>query len=130
VSQNPNYIAVVDDDPSVRRALGYLLRSRGFEAEVFDSAESFLEEPALPGTRPYDCALIDVQMPGMTGLELQARLREIRPSLPVILFSAQDDPGIREQALSAGVVAFLRKPVTEEALLEGIAEAQSSETEE
>jgi FixJ family two-component response regulator len=130
LSQNPTRIAIVDDDPSVRRALGYLLRSRGFEAEAFDSAESFLEDSALPSARPFDCALIDVQMPGMTGLELQERLREIQPSLPVILFSAQDDPGVREQALSAGAVAFLRKPVTEEALLECIAKSQSSETAE
>jgi FixJ family two-component response regulator len=123
VSQDSRCIAVVDDDPSVRRALGHLLRSHGFEAEAFDSAESFLEELALPEVRPPDCVLIDVQMPGMTGLELQVRLRESRPALPVMLFSAHDDPTVRERVLSAGAVAFLRKPVSEEALLESIAKA-------
>lgn len=123
VNQNPTHIAVIDDDPSVLRALGHLLRSRGFEAGAFDCAEAFLEELALPDARAFDCALIDAQMPGMPGIDLQARLLETHPTLPVILFSAHDDPTVRECALAAGAVAFLRKPITEEALFESIAKS-------
>ena len=126
MSQNPTRIAIVDDDLAVRRSLGHLLRSGGFEPDAFDSAESFLEALGQPDARAFDCALIDVQMPGKTGLQLQERLREIRPALPVILFSANDDPAVRERALSAGAVAFLRKPVTEETLFKCIAESLSA----
>src|ERR1700733_16034967 len=74
-------IGVIDDDESVRDALGSLLRSAGYKCEVFPSAEAFLESGRLTAT---DCVVLDVQMPGLSGLELHLRLREMRCSVPVI----------------------------------------------
>src|ERR1700675_4946233 len=81
-------IGVVDDDESVRDALSSLIRSAGYRCAVFPSAEAFLDSGQLGET---DCALLDVRMPGLSGLQLQARLREIRSSLPVIFVTAQAD---------------------------------------
>jgi FixJ family two-component response regulator len=110
-------IGVVDDDESVRDALSSLIRSAGYRCAVFPSAEAFLDSGKLGET---DCALLDVRMPGLSGLQLQARLREIRSSLPVIFVTAQADEELRKRALRDGAAAFLGKPFNDEALLAAI----------
>jgi FixJ family two-component response regulator len=110
-------ISVVDDDESVREALESLLRSAGFKAEVFASAEQFLRSDRA---REVDCLIVDVRMPGMNGLELQRQLAAGGSRVPIIFITAHGDELARAQALRAGVVAFLRKPFSEQALLNAV----------
>jgi|SoiMethySBSTD1v2_1073268.scaffolds.fasta_scaffold466878_2 FixJ family two-component response regulator len=108
-------IAVVDDNASVRRALRRLLRTLGMEADPFATGDELLELlEAMPSYSP-DCVILDVQLPGSSGLEIQRRLA--RRALPVIVITAYDELAVREQAISAGAVAFLRKPFSDELLL-------------
>jgi FixJ family two-component response regulator len=116
-------IAIVDDDASVCRALKRLIRSLGMDAETFGSGESFLDSAAAQPPAQADCLILDLQMPGMSGLEVQARLAE--SSLPIIFVTAHDEAGARELALQSGAVAFLRKPFDDEALIKIINEALS-----
>jgi FixJ family two-component response regulator len=110
-------IAIVDDDESVCRALRRLLRSLSMDAETFTSGEQFLELiDAMPSFQP-DCLVLDVQMPGMNGLELQDQLGAGGNRIPVIFITAHDDVGVREWALGAGAIAFLRKPFDDELLV-------------
>jgi len=112
----PPLVAVVDDDESVRRALVRLLRSAGFEAVAFPSARAFLADfEALA----IDCIVLDLQMPDMTGVDLQRYLRMVHPdlALPTVMITAHDEPGTRERCLAAGVAAYLRKPVESTILL-------------
>ena len=115
-------IAVVDDDESVRRATRRLLRAAGFEAETYASGTEFLE--AIKHSRP-SCIIVDLHMPGMSGLEVQSRLAVSGFEIPVLFITAYDDPGARDRALQAGAVSYLRKPFTEEALLQAIDSAIS-----
>lgn len=113
----PDVICVVDDDESVRDAIGALLRSAGYCAKTFESAELFLRsQPA----RAVGCLILDVRMPGLDGLELQRRLNRDKSTLPIIFISAHDDPPDRRRALSAGAAGFFRKPFEGEALLAAI----------
>ena len=108
-------IAVVDDNASVRRALQRLLRTLGVDADPFATGDELLELlDAMPSYSP-DCVILDVQLPGSSGLEIQRRLA--RRALPVIVITAYDELAVREQAISAGAVAFLRKPFSDELLL-------------
>lgn len=111
-------VYIVDDDESVRTGLSRLMRSAGFEAKAFESAEEFLKR--LQTERP-GCILLDITMPGATGLDVQARLKEQGVSLPVIAVSARDDEETRRLARVLGVQFFLRKPVDDQALLDAIA---------
>jgi FixJ family two-component response regulator len=109
--------ALVDDEPPVRKAVGRLLSSAGFEVRTFGSGPEFIE--SLIGGRP-DCVILDIHMPGMTGFEVHTRLHALGFRLPVIFITAFDDPDVAqrlEQALAAGL---LRKPFTEEELLHAI----------
>ena len=112
-------VAVVDDEESVRRALVRLFDSANYEAEAFPSARDFLR--ALED-RSFDCLVLDLQMPDMTGLDLQRYLRMVCPSLllPVIIVTAHDEPGVREMCYAAGVRSYLRKPVEGSALLSAV----------
>jgi FixJ family two-component response regulator len=110
-------IAVVDDDESVRESLSGLIRSVGFGAMVFASAEAFLSSNRLLDT---DCLILDVRMPGMNGLELQRRLAASHKSIPVIFITAHDDEEARVRALNGGAVEYLLKPFSEEALMKAI----------
>ena len=101
-------IAIVDDDAAIRTALSSLLRSMGYAARLFPTAEAFLADGSQP---PPDCVLTDVQMPGMNGLELQAAIRRRTPGLPVIMITAFPSEAVRERALAAGALHFLSKPV-------------------
>jgi len=116
-------IAIVDDDESVCRAVKRLVRSLAMDAETFTSGQQFLDLlDAMPSFRS-DCLILDVQMPGMNGLEVQERLTRSENPVPVIFITAHDAVGIREKALAAGAVAFLRKPFNDELLIKTIREA-------
>ena len=100
----------MDDDDSVCRALKRLVHSLGMAAETYGSSEDFVNQiESLPSFQP-DCVILDVQMPGLNGIEAQKRLRRIHKNIPVIFITAFDDRTAREQALAGGAVAFLRKP--------------------
>jgi FixJ family two-component response regulator len=112
-------IAIVDDEVSVQRAIGRLVRSAGLDAEFFSSAEEFLEAHSV---RTHHCLILDLRLPGINGRELQSRLLDNSTSSipPIIFVSAHDDPESRDGALSAGAAAFFGKPFDQEALLEAI----------
>ena len=113
MSEKP-LIVCVDDDPSVAEAIKSLMQAWGFAAEAFLSAEEFLERGKLEDT---SCLITDVQLGGMSGLQLQNRLAESGYGIPIIFITAFPDEHIRERGLSAGAVCFLSKPVTKEGLL-------------
>jgi FixJ family two-component response regulator len=108
---------IVDDDGSMRRAARRLIKSSGFAVETFASAEDFLASGRLDATA---CLVLDVQMPGLNGLELQSRLISDGHQIPTIFITAFDDENVRAQALGAGAVGFLVKPFEEADLLNGI----------
>jgi two-component system response regulator FixJ len=110
-------IYVVDDDPSARSALGRLLKSAGFRVELFASAQEFLDGGQV---EPDAVIILDVRMPGISGLELQKRLQVTGETLPIIFLTAFEDPRARREALGQGAVAFLQKPVEETVLFEAI----------
>jgi FixJ family two-component response regulator len=110
-------ISIVDDDESVREAIESLMKSVGYIAKVFSSAGDFLRSGQLDDT---GCLILDVQMPGMTGLELQDHLVASKSRIPIIFISAHSDAEARARALGAGAVGFLQKPFSEDALLNAI----------
>ena len=112
-----NLISVVDDDESVRRSTRLLVESFGYRAAVFESAEGFLRFGQL---RDTSCLVLDVQMPGMDGPELQTQLAAEGCGIPVIFITAHDDQESRRRALRSGAVAFLGKPFTDQQLLQAI----------
>src|SRR5215472_2752903 len=101
-------IAVVDDELSERRALARMLTASHFETEVFASGAEFLD--ALR-TRTPDCAVLDYQMPGMNGRDIQRQLTRAQIRLPVVVITAHDQPALREQCLADGAAAYLAKPL-------------------
>jgi FixJ family two-component response regulator len=116
-------IAIVDDDPSVCRAISRLLRSLGMSADTFTSGHDFIKRiQTMPSFRP-DCVVLDVQMPGMNGLEVQELLVHSEDPPPVIFITAHDEVNVRERALQAGAVAFLRKPFNDELFIKTLNEA-------
>ena len=119
-----NLIVIVDDDPSVREGLMDLLRSMAFVAEVFERPGDFLNSDRLHST---GCLIADVQMPGMTGLELHDRLIESGCIIPTILITAFPNARDRARAQRAGVNCYLTKPFTETQLLDCIREALETE---
>jgi FixJ family two-component response regulator len=100
-------ISIVDDDDTVRAATESLVRSLGFETRTFASAESFLRSSSPQETR---CLILDVQMPNMSGIELQGRLSELGFEIPIIFITAYPDEAVRQRAMEAGAAAFLLKP--------------------
>lgn len=104
---HPVLIAIIDDDASVRTATASLVRSLGLEAGTFASAEAFLAAPRL---RETACVITDVQMPGMSGIDLQAQLRASGSCLPMIFITAFPEERVRRQAIAAGAVGFFSKP--------------------
>jgi len=115
--QEHTMIYVVDDDESVRKAFKRLLRSVNFEVETFSSAEEFLQSQKADKNA---CIIIDIRMPGLTGFDLQRKLKAQGMQIPVIVISASDDAQVREQARELGAVAFFRKPIDDQALLDAI----------
>jgi FixJ family two-component response regulator len=110
-------VTIVDDDDSIRRALQGLLESAELPAQSFASAEEFLKSGQHHRTA---CLIADIRMPGMSGLELQAKLNAERCRIPIIFITAHGDEKMRLQALRAGAVEFMAKPFNDEALLESV----------
>ncbi|MGU7768592.1 response regulator transcription factor [Burkholderia sp. MR1-5-21] len=115
------FVAVVDDDESVGRAIKRLLRSVGIGADTFTNGDDFLDTLAsMPSYRPA-CVILDIQMPGLNGLEVQRRLDGT--GVPVIVITAYDDVAVREQALAAGAIAYVRKPFNDALLIKTVCTA-------
>ena len=119
-----NLISVIDDDESVRRTTKLLIESSGYQAAAFESAESLLRSGQLEET---SCLIIDVQMPGMNGPQLQSHLAAAGRRIPVIFITAYDDEESRQRAMQAGAVAFLAKPFTDEQLFQTLRSALGHE---
>ena len=115
VGHNSRLVAIVDDDESVQRALQDLIESDGLSALCFSSAEQFLGSEARGKAA---CLIADIRMPGMSGLELQAKLKAERCRIPVIFITAHSDGGIRTLAMREGAVELLSKPFDDAVLLE------------
>ena len=130
MNKGPPLIAIVDDDASVCRAIKRLVRSLGMNAETFASGQQFVDcLEAMPSFHP-DCAILDVQMPGMSGLELQEWLARSQRPLPLLFITAHDEIGVRERALALGAVAFLRKPFNDELFAKTLRAALNTGTKE
>lgn len=110
-----NLISIVDDDESVRRTTTLLIESFGFRAAAFESAETFLNSGHLQDT---SCLIVDVQMPGMNGLQLQDHLAAAGCGIPIIFITAYESKDSRQRAMQAGAAAFLGKPFSDEQLLQ------------
>jgi FixJ family two-component response regulator len=124
MSQVKPFVAVVDDDESVSRAIKRLLRSTGLASETFKTGDDFLLMfDSIPSYRPA-CLVLDIQMPGSNGLEVQRRIAGSR--IPVIFITAHDESGVREQALLAGATAYLRKPFNDELFIKAVRTAIST----
>ena len=118
MAQDPSrLIAIVDDDELMRGALQGLLQESGFATRTFASAEAFL---AASEHRDAACLIADIRMPGMSGLDLQARLNADAIKIPIIFMTAHGDARMRLQAMRAGAVEFLAKPFDDEVLLESV----------
>jgi FixJ family two-component response regulator len=117
ITHNSKLIAIVDDDKSVQNALRDLIESEGLSALCFGSAEEFLESG---DRRNAACLIADIRMPGMSGLELQAKLNAERCRLPIIFITAHGDAKMRIQAMCDGAVEFLTKPFDNTVLLETV----------
>ena len=117
MNETPPIVYVVDDEPAVSISLKRLLRSVGLEARTYASAQEFLrsERPDAPG-----CLILDVRLPGLSGLDLQQELTAVKSDLPVIFITAYDDKNSRGRAMQAGAVAFLDKPFSDEQLLQTV----------
>ena len=117
-------LSVVDDDEMLRESLPDLLREFGFAARAFSSGQEFLSSDYVNKTR---CLVLDVAMPGMSGLDLQEELKRRGQAIPIIFITGQKDEEIRKRALRQGAVKFLYKPFSDSDLLDGINAALSSE---
>ena len=118
--QSNALIAVVDDDPSVRKGLDRLIRSFGWKTESFTSAQEFLDRPR---TDPPSCLVLDLQLPGLSGLDLQKRMAEAGLETPIVFLTGHGDIPASVKAMKAGAVEFLTKPVDEQHLIKAIQEA-------
>jgi FixJ family two-component response regulator len=123
VIRNRPLVAVVDDDESVRESLPDLLIAFGLSVESFGSAEAFLISDCIDGTR---CLILDIAMPGMTGLDLQRELKLRHQVIPIIFITAKRDETVRLRALEDGAVAFLYKPFSDTDLLQALKPALRS----
>ena len=119
------YVAIVDDEEPVRKALKRLLRASGLEAEAFASGRDFLEASML---REPDCVVLDLHMPRMSGLQLLRTLQAAHRTLAKVVITAHDAPETREECLAAGATAYLRKPLEEHELLDTISTALGART--
>ncbi|HVO63686.1 MAG TPA: response regulator [Terriglobales bacterium] len=119
--QSSALIAIVDDDPSVQQGLSSLLRSAGFQVESFASAQEFLARP--PAAEAPSCLLLDLQLPGLSGLDLQKRMAEVGLNIPIVFLTGHGDIPASVEAMKAGALEFLTKPFDDEKLLRAIDEA-------
>jgi len=114
------FVAIVDDEEPIRKALKRLMRAANLEAEAFASGAAFLDSLA---TRRPDCLILDLHMPGMTGLHVLQRLQQSGAQVPTIVITAYDEPETCSQCLAAGAAAYLRKPFDDRLLLDAVASA-------
>jgi len=114
------YVAVVDDDESVCRSFGRLLRAAGMQPITYDSAEAFLADAKRP---QFSCLVLDIQLGGISGIELARRLIDVGQRTPVIFITAHDDPAARSAAEGLGCVAYFRKTDSGREVLEAIRKA-------
>jgi FixJ family two-component response regulator len=114
------FVLVVDDDVSVREALESLIRSAGLRVETFASAQEFLAHPRVDAP---SCLVLDVQLPGLNGLDLQKRMAEVNLQIPVVFITGHGDIPTSVRAMKAGALEFLTKPLADRDLLEAIQEA-------
>ena len=121
------YVAIVDDEEPVRKALKRLLRASGLEAEGYASGKDFLEASAQ---REPDCVVLDLHMPAMSGLQVLRSLQAARRNIPTVIITAHDAPETRDQCIAAGAAAYLRKPLDEHVLLGTISAAVTAATHE
>ena len=117
MTESPEWVYVVDDDLSVREALSSLIRSVGLRVETYPSAAAFLEAERPPGVA---CLILDVRMPGLSGLELQSRMAQSGPSIPIIFITGHGDIPMAVLAMKKGAVEFLSKPFRDDDLLAAI----------
>jgi len=117
VSTLTTYVAIVDDDETICRSFARLLRAAGLQAVTYDSAESFLADRKRP---QFGCLLLDIQLDGMSGLELAERLAGVEERTPIIFITAHDDPGVRSAAEALGCAAYFRKTDSGKEVLEAI----------
>jgi FixJ family two-component response regulator len=113
-------VAVIDDDESLCRSLGRLLRTAGYRVLTYTSAEAFLEDAKRPS---FDCLVLDVQLGAISGLDLSRRLASVRDPTPVIFITAHSNPKIREEAEAVGCAGFFRKTDPGDKVIEAIDQA-------
>jgi FixJ family two-component response regulator len=113
-------VSVIDDDEPVRKSLRRLLRSMGFSVNTFASAEHYLEAHPQQET---GCLLLDVRLPGMSGVDLQENLRSAGCNISIIFMTAHEDASLRVEALAGGAIAFLQKPLAETTLFDAVSRA-------
>jgi FixJ family two-component response regulator len=124
-SLHPPLVSIVDDDVSVRRSTRRLLRSAGFQAEAFASAEEFLSSGLAKET---DCLILDLRIPAMNGLQLQRQLADASNPIPIVFLSAHASADDERRALQAGAIQFLQKPASKDMLLLAIRNALKTTT--
>ncbi len=113
-------VFVVDDDPAVREGVGALIRSTGLTVEAFASAQEFLDRPPREGPC---CLVLDVRMPGLSGLDLQSRMADLGREIPIVFITAAADVPTSVRAMKAGALEFLLKPFQDEELLDAVSDA-------
>jgi two-component system, LuxR family, response regulator FixJ len=118
-SDNPT-VHIIDDDAALRESLGFLLRTVQIAVQAYDSAKAFLD--ALPGVNP-GCIITDVRMPGMSGIELLKKLRELNVAVPVIVITGHGDIPLAVEAMKFGAIDFLEKPFDDEVLVASVQSA-------
>jgi FixJ family two-component response regulator len=118
-------VAIVDDEEGIRKALSRLLRASGLDAESYANGQEFLD--AAAGQRP-DCVVLDLHMPGMSGLQVLRKLKTQGQRLSIVVITAHDEPETREQCIDAGACAYLRKPLEDRLLLNAISAAMRTHT--
>jgi FixJ family two-component response regulator len=117
VNPTKGLVAIVDDEEAVGRAFQRLVRSAGFETEVFSSGEAFLTSLA---SHAPSCCVLDLHMPAVDGFEVQSRMAKAGSKVPVVVVTGYDTPEARVRVMAGGAVAYLRKPVDDQALLDAI----------
>ncbi|MBR0819885.1 response regulator transcription factor [Bradyrhizobium liaoningense] len=121
MAQAPRWVAIVDDDPSVLKALSRLLRTRAIDTQTYESAAEFLDSlPERTKDAWPECLILDLQMPGMNGLELQRHLNRSGIQIPTIVITAHSEDDMRELCITAGADAYLLKPLEDLALIAAI----------
>jgi FixJ family two-component response regulator len=117
IKHKSGIVTIVDDDEPLREALGSVMKAAGFVTNTFASAEEYIESPSRRDTM---CLILDVRLPGMSGIELQKRLLDADSKVPIIFVTAHGDASLRDLVMKAGAAAFLNKPVRSDALLKEI----------